>query len=54
MSSREVFDVKARLISIDKAQGNVYKAILHAPQIASRSKPMQFVNVMVREEGPLY
>ena len=51
MSSREVFDVKARLISIDKAQGNVYKAILHAPEIAAEAKPMQFVNVMVREEG---
>ncbi len=51
MSSKEVFDVKARLITLNKAQGNVYRAILHAPQIAERAKPMQFVNVMVREEG---
>ncbi len=54
MSSREVFDVKARLASLNKVQGNVYTAVLHAPQIAAKAKPMQFVNVMVREEaGPL-
>lgn len=51
MSKVEIFDAKARVISLSKCQGNVYRAILEAPEIASHAKPMQFVDVLVRESS---
>jgi dihydroorotate dehydrogenase electron transfer subunit len=49
MSSLQIFDVEARVLSVTKCQGNAYSAILEAKEIASCAKPMQFVNIMVRE-----
>lgn len=51
MTSREIADVRARVISVSSERGEVYKALLYAPEIAGQAKPMQFVNVMVRDSG---
>lgn len=49
MSVRQIHDVEAQVISLDKAPGNTYKVCLKAPQIAINAKPMQFVNVLIGE-----
>ncbi len=47
MSTRQIHDVEARIISLNKAPGQTYEVCLEAPQIAVSAKPMQFVNVLI-------
>ncbi len=47
MSMRQIHDVEARVISLNKVRGKVYNVCLMAPEVAAIAKPMQFVNVTV-------
>ena len=49
MSQLDILDVPDKVISVDRRVGVAFRAILYAPEIASRAKPMQFINVRVQE-----
>lgn len=45
----DVCDVKAEVASVDVVPGEAYRAVLFAPEIARKARPLQFVNVRVTE-----
>jgi dihydroorotate dehydrogenase electron transfer subunit len=45
----EIVDERAQVLSLERASGGVFRALLLAPEIARRARPMQFVQVKVRE-----
>ncbi|HHW18148.1 MAG TPA: dihydroorotate dehydrogenase electron transfer subunit [Firmicutes bacterium] len=47
MSTPEIHDVLAEVMSVKRCRGGVYRAELVAPEIAAAAKPFQFVNIKV-------
>lgn len=47
----DICDVKADVASVDIVPGEAYRAILFAPEIARKARPLQFVNVRVSERA---